>query len=59
MLNARYLIMVCTQMMFIIGTAIETDIKKGVHHRHHQHLTDRTLTLAVAHITGAAKGEQT
>jgi hypothetical protein len=38
---------------------METDLTKGVYHRHRRHLTDRTLTLAVVHIIGATKGEQT
>jgi hypothetical protein len=29
---------------------METDLTKGVHHRHRRYLTDRTLTLAAAHI---------
>jgi hypothetical protein len=37
---------------------METDLTKGVDHRHHRHLTDQTLTLAAAHIISATKGEK-
>jgi hypothetical protein len=67
MLNARYLTMICARCYLTMicarsssaWYAMETDLTKGVHHRHHRHLTDRTLTLAAAHIISATKGEKT
>jgi hypothetical protein len=58
MLNARYLTMICAHSSSA-WYAMETDLTKGVQHWHHRHLTDRTLTLAAAHIISATKGEKT